>query len=100
MNHATPRCPDLDESFPFLPTGWRADREDDEGGSRSSNGKRRLIWGGGLVSRISNDYEPHLPVFRDDVPGPVAREVVDYRVDAVRHMEPGSGHYGIFRNGL
>ena len=30
MDHTTPRCPDLDESFPFLPVGWRADREDDE----------------------------------------------------------------------
>ena len=30
MDHTTPRCPDLDESFPFLPTGWRADREDHE----------------------------------------------------------------------
>ena len=27
MDHTTPRCPDLDESFPFLPAGWRADRE-------------------------------------------------------------------------
>ena len=69
-----------------------------EGGHRSSSGKGRLIRGGGLVSRISNDYEPQLPVFRDNVPGPVAREVVDYRIDAVRHMEPGSGQYGIFCN--
>ena len=30
MDHTTPRCPDLDESFPFLPVGWRADWEDDE----------------------------------------------------------------------
>ena len=30
IDHTTPRCPDLDESFPFLPAGWRADREDDE----------------------------------------------------------------------
>ena len=25
-----PTCPDLDESFQFLPPGWRADRVDDE----------------------------------------------------------------------
>ena len=28
--HATSRCPVLDESFLFLPPGWRADRTDDE----------------------------------------------------------------------
>ena len=56
--HATSRCPVLDESFPFLPLGWRADRMDNEfvlrppprGGQLSSSGKRRLIRGGGLVS--------------------------------------------------
>ena len=30
MNHITPRCPDLDESFQLLPAGWRTDREDYE----------------------------------------------------------------------
>ena len=30
LDHATERCPVLDESFPFLPPGWRADRTDDE----------------------------------------------------------------------
>ena len=29
-NHAILRCPVLDESFPFLPPGWRVDRMDDE----------------------------------------------------------------------
>ena len=29
LDHATERCPVLDESFPFLPPGWRADRMDD-----------------------------------------------------------------------
>ena len=28
--HETEQCPVLDESFPFLPPGWRADRIDDE----------------------------------------------------------------------
>ena len=56
--------------------------------------------GRGLVSRISNDYEPQLPVFREDLPCPAAREVVDYRVDAVRHLEPGSGQSKIIRTGF
>ena len=30
VDHVTPRCPVLNESFPFLPPGWRADRVDDE----------------------------------------------------------------------
>ena len=29
-DHATLLCNDLDESFPFLPPGWQADRVDDE----------------------------------------------------------------------
>ena len=29
LDHATKRCPVLDESIPFLPLGWRADRTDD-----------------------------------------------------------------------
>ena len=29
-DHLTPLCPVLDESFPFLPPSWRADREDDK----------------------------------------------------------------------
>ena len=37
-----------------------------------AGGKRRLIRGEGLVTRISNDYEPQLPVVGDDVPGPAA----------------------------
>ena len=34
------------------------------------DGKRRLIRGEGLVTRISNDYEPQLPVVGVDIPGP------------------------------
>ena len=37
-----------------------------------AGGKRRLIRGEGLVTRISNDYEPQLPVVGEDVPGPAA----------------------------
>ena len=59
--------------------------------------------GGGVHAHLLymsdyNDYESQLPVFHDDVPGPAAREVVDYQVDAVRLMEPGSGQHGILRN--
>ena len=28
LDHTTERCPVLDESFPFLPPGWRAERVD------------------------------------------------------------------------
>ena len=30
LTHETEQCPVLDESFPFLPLGWRVDRIDDE----------------------------------------------------------------------
>ena len=30
LGHATARCPVLDELFPFLPPGYRADWTDDE----------------------------------------------------------------------
>ena len=30
LTNETEQCPVLDESFPFLPLGWRADRIDDE----------------------------------------------------------------------
>ena len=32
------------------------------GAHQPTEGKRQLIWGEGLVARISNDYEPQLPV--------------------------------------
>ena len=35
-----------------------------------ADGKRRLIRGEGLVARISDDYEPQLPVVGEDIPGP------------------------------
>ena len=41
-----------------------------DGGLEPAGGKRRLIRGEGLVARISNDYEPQLPVVGDDIPGP------------------------------
>ena len=54
--------------------------------------------GGGLVSQISNEYEPQLPVVREDLPCPAAREVVNYCVDAVHHLEPGLRQSRIIRN--
>ena len=30
LTHETEQCPVMDESFPFLPLGWRADRIDNE----------------------------------------------------------------------
>ena len=58
-----------------------------EGGRPSSGGKRRLIRGGGLVTRISNIYEPQIPVVGDDIPCPAARDVVVSHVRALRPLE-------------
>ena len=56
-------------------------------GTPSSGGKRRLIRGGRLVTRISNIYEPQIPVVSDDIPCPAARDVVVSRVGAVQPLE-------------
>ena len=40
------------------------------GAPEPADGKRRLNRGEGLVARISNDYEPQLPVVGEDIPGP------------------------------
>ena len=58
-----------------------------EGGCLSASGKRRLIRGGGLVARISDEYEPQFPVVGEDLPCPAARDVVAYRVGAVWPLE-------------
>ena len=50
-----------------------------------------------MVSRISNEYEPQFPVL-EDLPCPAAREVVDYRMDAVRHLDPGGRQSGLIGN--
>ena len=39
------------------------------GAPEPADGKLRLIRGEGLVARISNDYEPQLPVVGEDIPG-------------------------------
>ena len=95
LDHTTERCPVLDELFPFLPPGWRAEQTDDEfllrppprGAACQQAGKRRLIRGGGLVARISDVYEPQFPVVGEDLPCPAARDVVASRVGAVQPLE-------------
>ena len=52
-----------------------------EGASLPASGKRRLIWGGRLIARISDDYEPQFPVVGEDLPWPAARDVVASQVD-------------------
>ena len=107
-DHATSLCPVLNESFPFLPLGWRADRVDDEfvfaaapeGGQLTSSGKRRLIRGGGLVSRISDDYEPQFPVVSEDLPCPAARDVVGSCVGAIRPLESVTRWSRVIRNSV
>ena len=47
----------------------------------------RLIRGGGLVTRISNIYEPQIPVVSNDIPCPSGRDVVVSQVGAVRCMQ-------------
>ena len=62
------------------------------GAPEPADGKRRLIQGEGLVTRISDDYEPRLPVVGEDIPGPAvpchvgtARllEIVNHRTKTV-----------------
>ena len=78
LTHTTDQCQTLDESFPFLADGMASGlhrRPVHPGTGASSgapepvDGKRRLIRGEGLVTRISDDYEPQLPV-GEDIPGP------------------------------
>ena len=56
------------------------------GAPEPADGKHRLLRGEGLVARISNDYEPQLPVVGEDIPGlGTARllETVDRRTTVV-----------------
>ena len=66
--HGANRCPTLDESFPSMLPGWRAQDPgwllDDfisYGSGPSSNGKRSLIRGEGFVTRISSNIRPQYP---------------------------------------
>ena len=62
------------------------------GAPKPAERKRRLIRGGGLVTRISNDCEPQLTVVGEDIPGPAvpnylgtarSSETVDRRATVV-----------------
>ena len=55
-----------------------------------ANGKRRLIRGEGLVTRISNNYRPQLPVVGNDIPGPAA----PCHVGTARLLETGNRSVG------
>ena len=59
LGHATARCPVLDESFPFLPPGWRADRTDDEFVLRPAQGRL-------TVSKRETSTDPGRGVGRPD----------------------------------
>ena len=78
LTNTTEQCRTLDESFPFWPTAGGTYRRPGHPGTGSpseapepADGKRRLIRGEGLVTRISNDYRPQLPVVGKDILGPV-----------------------------
>ena len=78
LTHTTDQCRTLEGSFPFLPTGWQAERIGEQfilgpgppvKPPKPADGKRRLIRGEGLIARISEDYRPHSPVVGKDIPG-------------------------------
>ena len=100
MTHTTDQCQTLDESFPFLPTGWQADYIGDQfilgpgpqAVARASRWETPTDPGRGVGLRISNDFEPQLPVVGEDIPGPAVRchvgtarllEMVDRRTTVV-----------------
>ena len=68
------RCPNLDESFPFMQPGWRAEKTPGGGGGGgvhydptpgdarpTEDGKRRLIRGEGFTSRVSSTIRSQDP---------------------------------------
>ena len=64
--HAATRCPNLNESFPFMQPGWRAEKTPG-GGSfppavarPTAGGKRRLIRGEGFASLVSGTVRPQV----------------------------------------
>ena len=67
--HAATRCPNLDQSFPFMQPGWRAVKtpwgfhyDPTPGDARpTEDGKRRLIRGEGFGSRVSGTVRPLEP---------------------------------------
>ena len=75
LTHTTDQCQTLDESFPFLPTGWQADHIGDKfilrpGLAGPPANRWETPTDPGRVAWISNDYELQLPVVGEDIPGP------------------------------
>ena len=66
MGHAATRCPDFNNSFPFLQQGWQKEKTpggfhyDTSAGDNGSpaGGKRRLIREGGPASRVRDHVRP------------------------------------------
>ena len=95
LTHTMDQCQTLDESFPFLPTGSRTTLETSSSWDRGLRGPQANRWetptdpGEGLVTRISNDYEPQLPVPGPAVPNYLGTawslETVDRRATVVGH---------------
>ena len=89
--HGASQCPILDNLFPLLPPGWQADWTGDllcnrpGGGLTVSRRETLSDPGRGVSHRISNKYEPHIPVVSDDMPCPTSRDAVVSRVGAVRN---------------
>ena len=69
--HAATRCPNFNESFPFLQPGWQTEKMPGGGGvyydptsggnGPPAGGKRRLIREEGLASRVSSHDRPRDP---------------------------------------
>ena len=67
--HAATRCPDLNESFPFMLAGWRAEKTPGVfimipprvSIDRRRTEKRRLIRGEVFASRVSGNIRPQDP---------------------------------------
>ena len=92
--HAASRCPTLNETFPFLPTGWQADWVGDGYVMRSLRmmaDRRRMgnvDWSGeGVNHLISNDCGPHNPADNEGFTAPAARDQVISRERAARPTE-------------
>ena len=63
--HSATRCPTLDVTFPFILSGWKAEKTSTGylmvSPKMASGGKRRLIRREGFASRISKVARPHDP---------------------------------------
>ena len=63
--HRVSRCPEINETFPYMLPGWSAEKV---GGNHmmisprvAAERLRRLIWGGRSAARISNELRPPDP---------------------------------------